>query len=365
VLTSDNWDLVTLQDPLQEGRSTIAQDSVRIKFANNLPLTGFQTITDESHILILGRDESLDFLGADPTSIVITNADKTATYLLNVDYRIDPGTDTVATSIIMIESGNITNGEQVLISYIAIENFIITYTTNQLLDTVQGELDDLKHACADVIAKQTIENDVDFAFTIIPKSNVTDFNTLTSKVTTAISNFMTQLSIGVSLTQSDVDKKIRSVDDVDYVILPFSRMVKADDSLIVRDSIGQAQFEVYNDGVARSYITIASVLTYNTVDKGGSEDKFKGVFEDTLPLVLQDDPLDVSGAAGRAYIQSDGRIIVSTRDGQLPDTKDYEVAYYVFGESGSEDINVAAIESLKIGTLTIAYGDPREQIPTL
>ena len=364
-LTSDNWDLVTLQDPLQEGRSTIAQDSVRIKFANNLPLTGFQTITDEPHVLILGKDESLDFLGADPTSILVKNTNKTVTYVLNVDYRVDPGTDTVATSIIMIESGNISNGEQVLISYVAIENFIITYTTNELLGTVQDKLDVFKHACADAIAKQAIENSVDMAFTVIPKSNVVDFNTLTSQISTSIANFISQLSIGVSLTQSDVDKQIRKVNDVDYVVLPFSRMTKADDSSIVRDNIGQVQFEVYNEGITRSYITVASVLTYNTVDKGGSENKFRGVFENTLPLILQEDPLDVSSGEGRAYIQSDGKIIVSTKDGQLPDTKNYEVAYYVEGETGSEDINVAAVESLKIGTLTIAYDTPREQIPTL
>jgi len=364
-LTSENWDLVTLEDPLAEGRSTIAQDSVRIKFANNLPLTGFQTITDEEHILILGTDEPLDFLGADPTSIVVKNNTKTKIYVLNVDYRIDPGTDTEATEIIMIESGSISNGERVLVNYIAIENFIITYTTNELLETVQDELDTYKHACADAIAKQAVENGVDLAFTIVPKSNVSDYNVLTSQITTSIANFISQLNIGVSLTQSDVDNQIRKVKDVDYVVLPFSRMVKSDDSQIVRDDIGQVQFEVYNEGVTQSFITVANVLTYNTVDKGGDENKFRGVFENTVPLILQDDPLDVSEGAGRAYIQSDGKIIVSTIDGLLPDTKNYEVAYYVEGESGSEDINVAAVESLKIGTLTISYDTPREQSPTL
>ena len=364
-LTSDNWDLVTLEDPLAEGRSTIATDSVRIKFANNLPLTGFQTITDESHVLILGTGESLNFLGADPTSIVVKNLDKTKNYVLNIDYRIDPGTDTVATEIIMIESGSISNGEEVLISYIAIENFIITYTTNELLGTLQDELNVFKHACADAIAKQAVENSVDLAFTVIPKSTVVDFNTLTSQITTSIANFISQLSIGISLTQSDVDNQIRKVNDVDYVVLPFTRMTKADDSQIVRDNIGQVQFEVYNDGITRSYITAATVLAYNTVDKGGDENKFRGVFENTVALILQDDPLDVSEGAGRAYIQSDGKIIVSPIDGQLPDTKNYEVAYYVEGETGSEDINVAAVESLRIGTLTIAYDTPREQFPTL
>jgi hypothetical protein len=81
--------------------------------------------------------------------------------------------------------------------------------------------------------------------------------------------------------------------------------------------------------------------------------------------VLQDDPLDVSGGAGRGYIQSDGTIVVSTKDGQLPDTKSYEVAYYVYGETGSEDINVASIEHLRVGTFTIVYDEPRDEAPIL
>jgi len=364
-LTTDNWELVKLQDPLEEGNSTIAQDSIRIKFANNLPLTEFQTITGEVHVIILGKPEPLDYLGADPTSIVVRNNDRTIRYTENVDYRVDPGTDTDPTTLILIESGNIANGQQIQVDYVAIENFIITYTTNELLSSVQDELDEMKHACADAIAKQAIENEVDMALTIIPKSGVTDFTTLTSQITTSIANFVNQLGIGRSLTQSDVDHQIRKIADVDYVVLPFSLMVKANDSLIVRDDIGNAQFEIYNEGVVKSYITVAEVLSFGTVDQGGPENLFKGIFEDNLALTLQDDPLDVSGGAGRGYIQDDGKIVVSTKDGQLPDIKDYQVAYYVYGEEGSEDINVNQIESLTIGTLTIVYDTPRNIIPVL
>jgi len=364
-LTSDNWELVKLQDPLEEGNSTIAQDSIRIKFANNLPLTEFQTISEEPHVIILGQPEPLDYLGADPESIIVRNSDKTIRYVNTVDYRIDPGTDIEATTIIMIESGNLTNGQEILIDYTAIENFVIIYATNELLSTVQTELDSMKHARADVISKQAIENNVDMALTIIPKSGASDFTTLSSQITTSIANFVSQLGIGRALTQSDVDHQIRKIADVDYVVLPFGRMIKADDAFIIRDNIGNTQFEVFNEGLVKSYITSAEVLSFGTVDQGGPENLFKGIFEDTVALTLQEDPLDVSGGAGRGYIRDDGKIIVSTKDGQLPDTKDYQVAYYVYGEEGSEDINVAQIESLRIGTLTIVYDTPRDLIPVL
>jgi hypothetical protein len=98
---------------------------------------------------------------------------------------------------------------------------------------------------------------------------------------------------------------------------------------------------------------------------GGPDNKFRGIFENTMPLILQSDPLDVSGGPGRGYIREDGKVVVSTIDGALPDSKSYEVAYYVYGETGSKDINVASIENLVVGTLTIVYDQPRESMQTL
>jgi hypothetical protein len=278
-----------------------------------------------------------------------------------VDYRILPGTDVTPTVLRLIETGNMTNGQIILVSYTAIENFTITYITNDLLNTVQTSVDKMKHACADVIVKSCVQNTVDFVFTVIPKANVTNTQTLTSKIRTAVANYINQLGVGNALTQSAVVRIIQQIGDVDYLVLPFLRMVKGDGSLIVRDDIGQATFELFNEGIATSYITTIPVLAYKTVDKGGSEDLFRGIFENTMPLVLQDTPLDVSGGPGRAYIEADGKIIVSTRDGQLPDTKSYQVAYYVYGETGSKDIEVATIESLAVGNMNIIFDTSKQQ----
>jgi len=354
-LTSDNWDLVQLQDPLDQGNSTISQDSIRIKFANGLPVTQFQTITDEPHVMVLGQKEPLNFVGADPESLIVKSSDHSTTYVQNTDYTLIPGTETVATALSLIQSGAIQNGQQVLVSYIAIENFLVTYSTNALLETVQTKVNAMKHACADVIVKQDVQNAVDLTFTIVPKIGVTNTNLLSSQIGTAIANLINSLGVGGSLTQSAIVSVIQSVSDVKYVILPMSRMVKADGSFIARDSIGQTEFQVYNIDVVTSYITISPVLTYATVANGGSENDFRGIFENNLPLVLQDDPLDVSGSAGRAYIQPDGRLVVSTLDGQLPDTKNYQAAYFVFGEKGSKDINAEGLETLVLGNLSIVY----------
>lgn len=359
LLTTDNYELVKLQDPLEEGESTIAKDSLRIIYANGLPVTDFQTITDEMHALVQGVPEELNFIGVDPESIVITDTNKTVTYVKDVDYTITTGTDTLPTTVTMIQTGSIVSGQNVYISYIAIENFTITYSTNSLLQTVQTSVEKMKHACADAIVKGAIKNSVDFIVTIIPKATVNSTEQLTSKIVTAVSNYIAQLGVGVSLTQAQVVHIIQGIPDVDYVVVPFIKMVKKDGSLIIRDDIGNPTFQIFNQGLAVSYTTTIPVLTYKTIDKGGPENLFRGVFENSLPLVLQDDPLAVSDGPGRAYIQADGKIVVSTKDGSLPDTKKYQVAYYVYGETGAKDINTASVEYLNVGTFSITYDTPR------
>jgi uncharacterized phage protein gp47/JayE len=358
-LTSDNWEMVKLQDYLEEGGSTIAKDGVRIKFANDLPLTEFQAISDEIHVMLSGVDESLNFVGVDPASVVITSQDKITTYVRDADYTLASGTETNPTTVKIIDTGLIDSGQTVLISYIAIENFTITYTTNALLSDVQNKVDKMKHACADVIVKGAVQNAIDFQITIVPVQGLSSTEQLTSKIHTSVASFIGQAGVGVSITQSDIVQSIMSVSDVDYVVMPFLRMVKADGSFIVRDDVGSPTFQVFNSGVAVSYITSIPVLTYKTIDKGGPENLFRGVFENKMPLVLQDDPLQVSAGPGRAYIQADGRIIVSSRDGNLPDTKNYQIAYYVYGETGSKDIEVASLEHLRVGNFIINYDQPR------
>lgn len=364
-LGTENWELVKLEDPLANGQSTIAKDGLRIKFANDLPLTGFQTIVDEQHVMVVDKNETLNYLGADPESITVRNSDRTVTYAEGIDYRVVPGTDIAPTQVILIEQGTIQNGQLVLISYTAIENFVITYTSNALLEDVQYDVDRMKHACADVIVKQAVENKIDFVFTVIPKTGATNQTFITSKIQTAISNYISQLDVGTPFTQSEAIRLVQGVPDVSSVIVPFNRMVKADGSFIIRDEVGKVQWQVFNTGIVISYITTDVVLSYKTVDNGGPSTLFRGVFEDQNALMLMSDSLDVSGGAGRAFISGEGKLIVSPRDGRLPDDKSYAAAYFVEGETGAKDIDVAATEYLKVGSFSIIYDSPRTQSQVL
>jgi hypothetical protein len=309
--------------------------------------------------MILGASENLIYIGVDVASIIVTNTGKNIVYVKDEDYTVIVGTDTTPTSIQLIETGLINNGDTVLVSYTAIENFTVTYVTNSLLADVQAKVNDMKHACADVIIKDAQLNSVDFVFTVVPKQGVTNTELLTSQIETAIANYLDRAGVGVGIPQSDIIGIIENISDVDYVVIPFQRMTKSDGAFIVRDSLGSPSFQIYNKGLTTAYVTAKSVLTYKTIDKGGPTNLFRGVFEDKLPLVLQDDPTLVSGAAGRAYITAEGKIIVSTKDGTLPDTHNYQVAYFVYGEKGADDIEVASLEYLQVGSFNITYANPR------
>ena len=73
-------------------------------------------------------------------------------------------------------------------------------------------------------------------------------------------------------------------------------------------------------------------------------------------LNLVESPTDVAKAAGNAYIQSDGKIIVSTSDGKPPQVKYYKVSYYTYYSASEDtvgDIETAEIEYLDMDSLSL------------
>jgi hypothetical protein len=309
----------------------------------------------------------LNLVGADIETITLTLND--TTFSRNIDYTVFPGNDSTPVMVEPIASGAIENGSSIVITYSAFENYTIVYTTNSLLGNVQNVINKMKHACADALVKQAVNNNVNITLTVIPQPMIITSSSsalsFKSQIITSLANFIGNLGVGVSLTQSDVIKTINSVPGVDYVVLPLSTMVKADNSFIARDDIGTPFFEIYTTGSTVAYITTEPVLTYQTIDQGGPSTLFRAIFENSVPLILQSDPIEVSSGPGLGYIMSDGRIIVSTRDGTLPDTKLYEVAYWTFGETGAKDIQVNALEYLSLGTCNIIFGSPRTIKQTL
>lgn len=360
--------LMQREDPLAKGRSTIAEDGVEFLFDSQNDVDEFIVITDEEHNIRLNSPARLVYKGVDAASVVVRSVDDpTLVYRINVDYTINLGNQTNFTYVAIKANGMIRSGQRIFVDYRASTNFFVTYSHNQLMQTVQTAVNRMKHACADTIVKDAVENFVDLSFNVERNSNVgrsatgivtNDESRLRARIQTAIFNVVTGKKMGEKLTQAELVKAVLSVEGVKSVSTPFTMMQKRDGSFIPLDEIGFVAFEIYQrtaGGGITSYRTIDSVLTYPTTENGGKDETFRAVYEDNIVLELVDNPTKVADAFGRAYIQSDGRIVVSTRDGRPPQGKSYSAAYYVTYPAGtmvSEDIETAPIEYMSVDSVS-------------
>jgi uncharacterized phage protein gp47/JayE len=357
-IDTSKYRLVKYEDPILNGNSSIAKDAVKFFFNESDNIQEFITISNEEHDMLYDTPAKLVLKGVDAASIVVTPIGGGTAYLKDIDYAIDLGSDIAYTYLELLYHSKIRHGDRVAVSYRASENFNVTFITNNLIQQVQAKIDIMKHACGDVITKQSIRNFADISFVIVRKTG-TDINLLKSRIVTAISNYVSRLKMGETLTQSSVSGVVRGVDGVKDIRIPFTRMMKRNGSFIPLDPVGYATFETYNKASASgitSYRSIDKVLTYKTSDNGGDPNYFRGVYENNIPLTLVSSPIDVSKGAGRAYIQSDGKIIVSTTDGAPPQTKFYKVSYFTYypaDENPVGDLDTSEIEYLDIDNISL------------
>lgn len=358
IIDTTKYRLVKDEDPLLNGNSSIAKDSVKFFFDESDNIQEFVTVTDEEHDMLYDTPAKLTLKGVDISSVVVTPIGGGDAYEKDVDYSIDVGSDTEYTYLELLYHSMIRHGDRVSVSYQASENFNVTFIANDLIRQVQEKTDEMKHACGDVISKQSIRNFLDISFVVVRKVGA-DINILKSRINTAIANYITRLKMGDTLTQSTVSGVVRGVDGVKDIKIPFTRMMKRNGSFIPLDHVGYITFETYSkassSGIA-SYRSINSVLAYQTSDNGGDSNYFRGVYENNMPLTLVGSPIEVSKGVGRAYIQSDGKIIVSSTDGAPPQTKDYKVSYFTYypaDENPVGDIDTSEIEYLDIDNISM------------
>jgi uncharacterized phage protein gp47/JayE len=357
-IDTSKYRLVKYEDPILNGNSSIAEDAVKFFFNESDNIQEFVSVSDEEHDMLYDTPAKLELKGVDATSIVVTSTDGNTTYIKDVDYSVSLGSDISYSYLELLSHSKIRHGDRVAASYNASENFNVTFITNDLVTQVQEKIDEMKHACGDVITKQSIKNFADISFVVTRKTG-TDTNLLKSRIITAISNYVSGLKMGDTLTQSSISGVVRGVEGVKDLRIPFTRMMKRNGSFIPLDPIGYSTFETYNKTSASgvtSYRSIDQVLSYKTTDNGGDSNYFRGVYEDNIPLTLVSSPIDVSKETGRAYIQSDGKIIVSTTDGAPPQTKYYKVSYFTYysaDENPVGDIETSEIEYLEIDSTSL------------
>lgn len=321
-----SYELMRKQDPLDEGRSVKAGDTVKILPSSNGPSGLFIDITNEDHILFENYDEFLDFLGANPLSIRVFDETKTVEYRGPQDpsgvsdFVIVGGTTTTAAAIRRTQTSNIRSGQRVLVDYAHSENFTVEYETNFVVRAAQDSLDTSTNVTADVLVKAVVPVPVDITATV-----VIDVGGSTSAVDRRLrSNLNAALAAlpqGGALRESDVIAILERTSGVSYVQTPLIQLARAADSIVVREELTNASSAdttlllgtpstPWSTATVRVWL-FEEPLDSGTSDGGGSDANFRAVFQDEVALVLQrSSPSLLKESAGKAYIIGDQGLVI-------------------------------------------------------
>lgn len=342
-------------DLLLEGNSVDSVRSITLLYDSNTELPSGSLSTTEDSVSLPGLEyKNLSQKGIDKNTVTVQDLTKTITYVLNVDYELkDAPNEFDYLSIARSPGSSISDGQTVLVAYNYGELMVVTYGVNSLIKTVQDKVDIKKHITADVLVKGANQIDVDIEFTIRLKSGAIG-PVVVDEVSTNLYSLFNQKKLGQRVNQSDVIRTVDENSGVDYMILPMTRMAVSDETHIAYEELpSNTLWSVYQTSIVTSYKTIAGTLVYNTAGSDSDTTKFWRVSEDDMVLQLVNNVNDVDGAAGRAFIASDGAVYVSTIDSDDPSSHKITVAYNVLGETGTNDIVATDLDYMNLKSLII------------
>jgi hypothetical protein len=408
-LPPEAYELVHPSSPLDEGRSSLAGDFLSIigttdSAGDPIPSGDFIPVTDEPHVLIGEFNEPLDNLGVNFFTIVVTNVDGTITYRGPndpsgvSDYTIVVGSATVATSIRRIPSGDIASGQAVLVDYQHDENFVVRYEVNLVVQTAQDEVDETKHLTADVVVKDGIPGPIDISATIVLDRGQVQ-STVDQAIRTNLTNLFAGLRLGQPLRQGDIIAVLDNTSGVSFPVVPLTKMVRAEGSLVPRESLvsGQAGDSTYLSALSTATVStwiVEDALANATSDNGGPDNEFRGVYQDGFLLALAKlpvttvgltpgisyiiglDGLSIPGYSDDQTLEDQGfttpeekqaqrrnltanRIIVTTEVSDSPSNHAYAVDYVVGVDTGAKNHNPSSAEYLTLGTLDFTFDEDR------
>jgi len=410
-LSDDQFALWRTDNPLLDGRSTEARSFVRVSPASGVPTGNLITVQNESHIVIGEFTETMNNLGVNTLTIAVFNQDRTIEYRGPnhpsgvSDYTIISGSATAPAAIVRIPSGAILSGERLLVDYQHNENFTVEYTVNLAVSTAQRAINGRKgkHITADVLAKQAVGVPVDISATIIRKPGF-PVNAVDRGVRTNLTQFFNSLPMGTPVRQSDLDAVIERTDGVSFVDLPFTKLVRAPSSCVIRESLRSSQTgdTTLLEGTQNQPLGSESVLVWLIEDPlnsatnqgGGPVTEFRGVTKDDRDLDLQTVNFQALGEGpGRAFIignaglsipgfsdndtleelyptanaseleaqrqkLTSNRVAVSLPVGESPTASVFTVTYVVSAvNSGTKNLDAFDIEFFTVGTLDFTHAE--------
>jgi len=409
LLPASSVQLWRVSDPLVLGRSAQAGAFIRIVPTEGVPSGNLIPITSESHVIIGEFNENLNNLGVSVLTIQVYNNTRTIQYRGPndpsgvSDYTIIPGTESTSTAIRRIPGGNITSGQVLLVDYSYNENFVVQYTTNQVIVTTQNAIDNLKGVTYDILVKDAVASPIDISATVVKQTGFPT-NAIQSGVQTNLESFLRGLPMGASIRQSDIITVIDSTNGVSFVTTPLTNLARDAGVVVIREPLTTASKgdntmllgtdnQPYSSSTVKVWL-IEDELSAATTTGGGRENDFRGVFQDEKEMTLQTaDPASLQSAPNKAFIIGNvglsipgfsddatleaqfptataaeiatkrqeitqNRILVSLSNDDRPSIHAYTVTYVVsVANQGPRNINGGELEYFTLGDLVLTVAE--------
>jgi hypothetical protein len=394
IVSPSAYKLFHPSDPLVLGRSTEAGDYFQVveptdgSTPENIP-TGYpQVVTGEEHILLTGP-EYLNNLGANKYTLHVYNYDRTIEYYgpfhpsTPKDFTFTDEVGERPLAFVPVSGGRLLEGMRVLVDYQHDENYVVTYTTNSIVQSVQNTVDLTRHATANVVAKEAIPVGVNLTGTIVLQKNAVE-STVEGLIRTTLGRVFGALSLGQPLRQGDVIDALESVPGVSYAVIPLTKMARQDGAIVVREET--VTTEIGTDWVALSSdplhpwhtdaVTIyllKNPLVSGTENGGGDYNDFRGVFFNDIPQTLYPvipnaDGAPLKGVAHSACIignngmsipgytgETARRVLLALPERVTPSDGRVTVTYIVSNDTGTKNISPGPTEYLVLGDLEFVY----------
>lgn len=411
-LDSSLYTLNRPSSPFMLGYSSKADESLIVKsgttYSEDAPTGERIDVTDESHIIVGEFIEYVNNLGAVGLTLTVTSADGLITYKGpydpsgEMDYTIQEGTQTIPLGIKRVVGGNIEDGQEVLISYTHDENFVVEYTTNIIVSTVQSEIDNQKHLTANVLVKEAVPIFVNITATVlVQRGNSSSF--VDDQIRTNLQNLFLNLRMGEPIRQSDIIEVIDSTEGVSYVIVPLTEMAFLDGAHIIREELTSDQISDFEhittwSNQHNNVFLLKESFNHRTSDGGGIEfGNYRAVFKnndemeiiDDLPYLLAqkdcqayiigNEGLPIPGVSDDLTLQALGyveeadiqakrqeltqnRVLISLAVGDTPRNYDWAITYTSIGDDGANDLEISGISYLRLGAVTLSFDEDRPAI---
>ncbi|NBV27613.1 hypothetical protein EBS02_01125 [bacterium] len=355
-LGNENYRLDLSEDILRKGSSSQSPSSVRLIESSGVNFSA--GVFEETATLNGTVPYPLLQYSIDLSKLIVSGT--SGVYTLGRDFDIiDKGSNSTKTTIARKIGTRIADGESVSISYVASETFIIRYTVDNLIESIQTDLEKKEYATADVLVKRANVVPIDISAEVLINRG-TSQSEVDLKIRTALGNHFSNLRLGDSVYQSDIIRIIDSVDGVYAVTTPIVKLSRAYNSYVVGDEIKLTGPR--REGSSLVY-RFDNTLSFDTINGGGILDLYTirpvGMYINSRYFKGVSSLNEVFSLKNCCYITKSYIYISSLSESDLAEISKSDskiiANYFSYEDKGVYDVKINAFEYPNLNNALFSY----------